>query len=154
MRAGEQAWSSCLGFQRSRLRTRHSASSLRNTSLTSLGLARPCVAFITWPTNQPITACLPARYAATFSGLEAITARTVCSIAALSLTSKFFKIQEQKTIEFRAEFFNLLNHVNFANPELNAPRGPYVDLSNPDAGKITTTLGYPRLIQFALKFRF
>jgi len=71
--------------------------------------------------------------------------------------SKFFRIQEEKSIEFRAEFFNFLNHVNFANPPLSAPQGPYIDLSNlqnPNAGKITNTLGNPRLIQFALKFSF
>jgi len=68
--------------------------------------------------------------------------------------SKSFNIHEQKNLEFRAEFFNLLNHANFANPTLNAARGPYVDLSNPDAGIISDTLGNPRLIQFALKFTF
>jgi len=68
--------------------------------------------------------------------------------------SKSFPIHEEKTVEFRAEFFNMLNYVNFANPALNAVRGPYVDLSNPDAGKIVAQLGNPRLIQFALKFKF
>jgi hypothetical protein len=68
--------------------------------------------------------------------------------------SKFFTIHEEKTIEFRAEFFNFLNNPNFANPNLNASRGPYVDLNQPDAGRIIETLGNPRLIQFALKFRF
>lgn len=61
---------------------------------------------------------------------------------------------ENWALDFRAEFFNLFNHVNFANPSLNADRGPYVDLSKPDAGKIIDTLGNPRLIQFALKLRF
>ncbi len=68
--------------------------------------------------------------------------------------AKLFPIKEQKVIEFRAEFFNLLNKVNFANPVLNADQGPYVDLSKPDAGAIISSLGNPRLIQFALKFRF
>ncbi len=68
--------------------------------------------------------------------------------------SKTFQIMEGKELEFRAEFFNMLNYVNFANPALNSPRGPYVDLSNPDAGKIIEQLGNPRLMQFALKFRF
>ena len=68
--------------------------------------------------------------------------------------AKVFHITEQKLVEFRAEFFNLLNKANFANPDLNSSRGPYVDLSKPDAGKIIRTLGNPRLIQFALKLRF
>jgi len=32
---------------------------------------------------------------------------------------KRFNIGETKSIEFRAEFFNLFNHVNFANPISN-----------------------------------
>ncbi len=64
------------------------------------------------------------------------------------------RVGEGVALDFRAEFFNLLNHANFANPSLNSDRGPYVDLSNPDAGRIIDTLGNPRLIQFALKLRF
>ncbi len=64
------------------------------------------------------------------------------------------KLREGVRLDLRAEFFNFLNHANFANPSLNADRGPYVDLSNPDAGRIIDTLGNPRLIQFALKLNF
>jgi hypothetical protein len=38
--------------------------------------------------------------------------------------AKLFMFGDQKAVEFRAEFFNLLNHVNFANPVLNADNGP------------------------------
>ena len=70
---------------------------------------------------------------------------------------KSFPIREQKVLDFRAEFFNVLNHTHFAEPDLNSPRGNYVDLINltsTDAGKIIDTIGNPRLVQFALKFRF
>ena len=77
---------------------------------------------------------------------------------------KRFRLDESKNIEFRAEFFNLLNHVNLANPinDLNAilPTGGSIDpntgqiLKPGDFGRITSTSNNPRLIQFALKLNF
>ncbi|HKZ79677.1 MAG TPA: hypothetical protein VJ124_15495 [Pyrinomonadaceae bacterium] len=77
---------------------------------------------------------------------------------------KRFPLREAKTIEFRADFFNLFNHVNFANPisNLNAvtSSGGSLDpnsgrIINPgDFGRITSTSNNPRLIQLALKFNF
>jgi hypothetical protein len=71
---------------------------------------------------------------------------------------------ESKNIELRAEFFNLFNHVNFANPisNLNAvsSSGGSIDpntgqIINPgDFGRIISTSNNPRLIQFALKVNF
>ncbi len=72
----------------------------------------------------------------------------------LMKTFDLSKIGESWRLDFRAEFFNAFNRANFANPSLNADRGPYVDLSGGDAGRIIETLGNPRLIQFALKLRF
>jgi hypothetical protein len=69
-----------------------------------------------------------------------------------------------RNLEFRAEFFNLFNHVNFANPISNfnafASCNGSIDQStgvikNPgDFGRITATSNNPRLIQFALKINF
>ncbi len=74
------------------------------------------------------------------------------------------KLGEQTRVQFRADFFNLFNHANFANPVR--------DMSNANFGKITQTqgtaiaasagaggttggpLGGPRLIQFALRLEF
>ena len=76
---------------------------------------------------------------------------------------KRFPMTESKNIEFRAEFFNLFNHVNFANPisNLNAVQssGGSIDangrITNPgDFGRIISTSNNPRLIQFVLKFNF
>jgi len=76
---------------------------------------------------------------------------------------KRFPIGESKNIEFRAEFFNLFNHVNFANPigNLNAVSSSgSIDqntgqIINPgDFGRINSTSNNPRLIQFALKFNY
>src|SRR5438552_11612960 len=77
---------------------------------------------------------------------------------------KRFPFGEAKSVEFRAEFFNLFNHVNFANPisNLNAvsSSGGSIDpntgqIMNPgDLGRITSTSNNPRLIQFAAKINF
>jgi hypothetical protein len=77
---------------------------------------------------------------------------------------KRFSFSESKNIEFRTEFFNLFNHVNFANPisNLNALQssGGSIDsntgqIINPgDFGRIISTSNNPRLIQFAVKFNY
>ena len=76
---------------------------------------------------------------------------------------KRFAIDETKTIEFRAEFFNLFNHVNFANPISNLSAVPTTSI-NPNTGQITadpgdfgrivSTSNNPRLVQLAIKFNF
>jgi hypothetical protein len=76
---------------------------------------------------------------------------------------KRFPISESKNIEFRAEFFNLLNHVNFANPTSNFNAVSATSISSTtgqiigdpgDFGRITSTSNNPRLIQFVLKINF
>jgi hypothetical protein len=65
-------------------------------------------------------------------------------------------IKEQVRLQFRAEFFNLLNHANFALPNASA----FVQTvngggaPNPTFGKITATTTASRQIQFALKLLF
>lgn len=72
---------------------------------------------------------------------------------------KRFPLGEAKSVEFRAEFFNLFNQVNFANPIsnlnaaiVNSNTGQIINAG--DFGRITSTSNNPRLIQFALKFSF
>ena len=78
---------------------------------------------------------------------------------------KRFPIRESKNIEIRAEFFNLFNHVNFANPISNfnaVPSGSidpgtgqiFPNRSPGDFGRINATSNNPRLIQFAAKLNF
>jgi hypothetical protein len=77
---------------------------------------------------------------------------------------KRFPISESTNVEFHAEFFNLLNHVNFANPisNLNALQssGGSIDpitgqiIDPGDFGRINSTSNNPRLIQFAVKLNF
>jgi hypothetical protein len=59
---------------------------------------------------------------------------------------KLFPITENQKVEFRAEFFNLFNNVNFANP-VNVK-------SSLNFGQIASTTTGPRVIQFALKYTF
>ena len=72
---------------------------------------------------------------------------------------KRFPFGEAKSIEFRAEFFNLFNQVNFDAPSsdlsaaiVNPTTGQIIDPG--DFGRITSTSNNPRLIQLALKFNF
>jgi len=78
--------------------------------------------------------------------------------------AKLFPVSESETFEFRAEFFNLFNHPNFANPisNLNAlvASAGFIDpttgqvLNAGNFGRMISTSSNPRIIQFALKFTF
>ena len=70
---------------------------------------------------------------------------------------RIFPVTESSSFRFRAEFFNLTNTPQFANPNnsldiVQGPSGP-VNL-NPSFGAITSTAANPRIIQFAMKFLF
>jgi hypothetical protein len=56
------------------------------------------------------------------------------------------RLSERLNVEFRAEFFNLLNNVNFAGPNLN--------IQAPSFGRIEAQTNQPRIIQFALRVNF
>ena len=56
-------------------------------------------------------------------------------------------IREKHLVQFRAEFYNLANHPQFANPG-NAVQTPAT------FGLINATTTAPRIVQFALKYQF
>jgi len=56
------------------------------------------------------------------------------------------QIAESQSLEFRFEIFNLFNNVNFNNPVL--------DINEANFGRITSTRGTPRVMQFGLRFNF
>ena len=56
-----------------------------------------------------------------------------------------FQITERHQIEFRSEFFNLFNTPNYGNPTGCLICSTY--------GEVTSA-GPPRIIQFALKYKF
>ena len=53
---------------------------------------------------------------------------------------------ESRNLEFRAEFFNVFNHTQFANPGTDRATGTF--------GVIQSTSVAPRIIQLALKLNF
>jgi hypothetical protein len=65
---------------------------------------------------------------------------------------KTFHLTERVNLRFTTDFFNIWNHANFANPAINdvetigGPGSPF--------GKIFSTVGTPRLIQFSLRLAF
>ncbi len=61
-------------------------------------------------------------------------------------TLKKTRITETMNVEFRAEIFNLFNTVNYDNPELDA--------NSPSFGRITSIVGRPRFMQFAIRLNF
>jgi hypothetical protein len=60
---------------------------------------------------------------------------------------KNFKLTERQELRFTTDFFNIWNHANFANPA-------FTDVEGGSFGKITSTVGTPRLIQFSLRYAF
>ena len=56
------------------------------------------------------------------------------------------RITETMNVEFRAEIFNLFNNVNYDNPDL--------DINSASFGRITSIVGRPRLMQFAIRLNF
>lgn len=69
----------------------------------------------------------------------------------LSLT-KFIAVTEKTSLEFRTEFFNAFNFVNFANPISTFTSGSPASFGT--LGRVVSTSSGPRVIQFAVKVSF
>jgi hypothetical protein len=67
---------------------------------------------------------------------------------------KYFKIGERQEIRFTADFFNIWNHTNFANPSVTDIEAYLASPTNSPFGKIVGTVGTPRLVQFSLRWSF
>jgi hypothetical protein len=65
---------------------------------------------------------------------------------------KNFRITERQSLRFTTDFFNIWNHANFSNPALTDVES--IGTTNSPFGKITSTVGTPRLIQFSLRYAF
>jgi Carboxypeptidase regulatory-like domain len=76
--------------------------------------------------------------------------RTICCGPHISQTDfailKTFPFSESRQVDFRAEFFNIFNHTQFFNPDGNFSDGAQFGQVN--------QVRDPRLVQFALKFKF
>jgi hypothetical protein len=60
-----------------------------------------------------------------------------------------FPVYRETNLEFRVEYFDLLNHTELANPSVSNPSS-----SSTSFGTITGTQGGPRIAQFSLKYAF
>jgi Carboxypeptidase regulatory-like domain len=67
---------------------------------------------------------------------------------------KNFRLSERQSIRFTADFFNIWNHANFGNPAITDIESFLASPSNSPFGKIVSTVGTPRLIQFSLRWAF
>ena len=69
--------------------------------------------------------------------------------------SRIFRVKERVSLEFRAEAFNLMNHVNPGDPANTGtlPGGVDVTLTDANFGKIVSALD-PRIMQVAMKVVF
>jgi hypothetical protein len=78
---------------------------------------------------------------------------------------KNIKFTERQQLRFTTDFFNIWNHANFANPAINdvqtigfcqngTPGCVNGHAQNTPFGKIFSTVGTPRLIQFSLRYAF
>jgi hypothetical protein len=82
---------------------------------------------------------------------------------------KNIKLSERNSLRFTADFFNVWNHANFGNPSITdvqsaicqtpgsngcGTNGLWSTTANTSFGKIYSTVGTPRLIQFSLRFAF
>jgi hypothetical protein len=121
-----------------------------DNSNTGLGQDQPdCIAN---PNNGPRTTAqwfntaafaLPQRYTYGNCGRNIITGPGITNID--FSVFKIFRVTEKMNLQFRSEFFNLLNHPNFNQPGTTFGTASF--------GVITSALD-PRIIQFALKLTF
>ena len=68
--------------------------------------------------------------------------------------TRMFRIREKQTLQFRAEAFNLPNHLNPAVPVSTTNSGAFGRIQADISGTSGLSAGDPRIIQFALKYLF
>ena len=70
---------------------------------------------------------------------------------------KTFRVTERVGLDFRTEIFNLFNHAQFGTPNSDIATGYVNGQLQPNLssfGVVNSTVGNPRLFQFALKLKF
>jgi hypothetical protein len=87
---------------------------------------------------------LPAQY--TFGNAGAFITNTDGIVTIDVALEKKFQVTETNSLEFKTEFFNIPNVVNFGDP--------VAAMNNANFGRITSQRTPPRQIQFSLRYRF
>lgn len=67
---------------------------------------------------------------------------------------KDFRFTESKSLQFRAEFFNAFNHVQFYNPDNSAYSGTFGQVTSDTSSSTSQAYRGPRVVQFGLKLYF
>ena len=110
------------------------------------------------PLGQPVTTgCIPATGAALLGGNPATT--TGPGIKTFDFSAfKAFQLTERFSMQFRSEFFNILNHPNFNAPNFGGNGVVGIsgsgNFTSNTFGEIGSTRTAPRQVQFALKLYF
>jgi hypothetical protein len=99
-------------------------------------------------------ACFALQPAGTLGDLGRDVARGPGLVTTDLAVLKDTKIRESMNLQFRAEFFNLLNRANFGLPVATAFSSATGPVVNSQFGKITSIVGTPRQVQLALKLTF
>jgi hypothetical protein len=86
----------------------------------------------------------PATYTYGDGGRNILQAQALVQLDVTML--KAFHFDEKRSLEFRAEMFNILNHPVFAAPS--------AAINSSSGAQVSSTLNAARIIQLALKFRF
>jgi hypothetical protein len=108
---------------------------------------------LTLPDGSPGPFSAPAPYTFGNAGRDILNGPGLASWD-FSLIRKF-RLTESKTLEFRAEMFNILNSPNFVTPNSDVASSSFGQIFNtvqPIAGIPSGGPGDPREMQFALKF--
>jgi len=109
------------------------------------------------PDPSSVPGCVPRSGAGALGNAPATT--TGPGYNQLDLSAfKAFQLSERFSMQFRAEFFNVLNHPNFNAPGFGGNGvqaiGNSTNYTNPNFGQIGSTRSQSRQIQFALKLYY
>jgi hypothetical protein len=68
--------------------------------------------------------------------------------------SRYFQVAESARFEFRAEFFNVLNHENFGDPTNSFSSSAFGRITSSAASAVSGSNGAYRTGQLSMKFVF
>lgn len=109
------------------------------------GITTPCKSYLNpanFSTNPKYTVNLPLSYGNVTKGSFVGPRYANWDVSLM----RFFLLHEATQFQFRAEYFNVLNHTNFGDPNQAQSNGAF--------GRITSTNGDPRIAQLSLKLLF